>query len=216
MRTLSVLLAGFLIGAVAGTASAQALNFADLLAMLGGSGGGQPGTLPLDDTPVVQPPSGGDGGAQPQEDLPIPQESLAAARSRRPGTWVGAGIATYQERTAHVGRLGPYDIPEPEVPEDTQVLPIIINDLLGSFFDIINTAISGLNVFIQLQSGLGTSGSGAGAVDFNALLQQLLGTQSRPITEASTEAAASPTLPPEQPAPAESQSVVIPLAVPES
>ncbi|UCG32304.1 MAG: hypothetical protein JSU68_11625 [Phycisphaerales bacterium] len=211
MRTLSVLLAALLIGAVTDTASAQALNFADLLAMLGGPGGSQPGTLQPGDTPVIQPPGGGDGGAQPQEDLPIPQESLGAARNRRPGTWVSSGIATYLERTAHVGRLGPYNIPEPDAPEKTKVLPIIINDLLGSFFDIMNTAISGLNVFIQLQAGLGTSGSGAGGVDFNALLQQLLGSQSRPVTELSTEAAVLPPSPPVESAPVESQSVVVPL-----
>lgn len=205
MRVLSVLLAVFFVGAVTGTASAQALNFADLLGMLGGQGGIQPDTL----SPDVQPPAG--DGTQPQEQLPIPQESLGAARANRPGTWVGAAIATYQERTATVGRLGPFDIPEPDVPEETKVLPIIISDLLGSFFDIINTAITGLNVFIQLQSGLGTSGSGAGGVDFNALLQQLLGSQSRPVTEVSTEAAVSPPPPLAEPSPAESQSVVIPL-----
>jgi hypothetical protein len=211
MKTLSALLASLLIGVVSSTASAQGLNITDLLGMLGGSGGSQSGTTSPGQTPVVQPPSGGGTTTQPAEQLPIPQVSLRAARSHRPGTWVGAGIASYQERTAHIGTLGPYDIPQPDVPQQTKVIPTIINDLLGPFFDIINTAISGLNVFIQLQSGLGTSGSGASSTDFNALLQQLLSTQSRPITDVASEAAvAQPSLP-EDPAPADSQSVVVPV-----
>ena len=87
---------------------------------------------------------------------------------------VQAGIADYRARSSNVGRLGPFDDPlPPDLEEDVRVLPIIINDLLGSAFSLVNQVISAGNLLTSLQ--LGTLGSGTGGgFDLNSLLQQFL------------------------------------------
>ena len=216
MRIVTVLIALALLGAVTNTASGQALNISDLLAMLGEGGGltgdvgGSPAAGPGGGVVTGGPAQvGGDGRDGADEEALIPQQNLRAARSRRPGLWINAGIAHYQERTANLGVVGPSQVPVPEVPEETRVMPTIINDLLGSLFDMVNVVVNGLNVFTQLQSGL----QGGGGFDLQSLLQQFLSSQSSSSKEVVPESSGPlpeqgelrPHLEPEA-----SQAVVIP------
>ena len=186
MRVLAVLIGAMFLGAVTSAASAQTVDVSDLLGMLGGGGlAGDLGDLSTGGTGIDgRAPTGGADEAEPE--TLIPQENLRAARNRRPGLWVTAGIAHYQDRTSNLGVLGPSQAPVPDVPEEQRVLPIIVNDLLGSFFDIVNQVVAGLTVWTTLQSGLTSS---TGGIDFNTLIQQLVGSQGGASKEVVPEAA---------------------------
>ena len=206
MRVLAVLIGGTFLGAVTSAASAQTVDISDLLGLLGGTGlAGDVGDLGTTGPGIDgQVPDGGADEAEPE--TLIPQENLRAARSRRPGLWVTAGIAHYKERTSNLGVLGPSQAPVPDVPEEQRVLPIIVNDLLGSFFDMVNQVVGGLTLWTTLQSGLA-----GGMGDFDALVQQLVGSQSGASKEVVSEAAGPLPEPPEV-QPEADQAVVIPFA----
>jgi len=192
MRIVSCVSVLVLLGAGVTTAGAQGVDISQLLGMLGDLGTGpsadQDGSTPTGTTPLGDVPSGdgdvGDGGAA-DEPL-IPQENLRAFRSRRPGLWVNAGIAGYKERTGNVGRVGPSQVPMPDVPQETPIVPVIINDLLGSFFDIIDQVVTGMNLLTSFQSGTLGSVPGGG-FNVNNLLQQLMGQQGTTGKEVVTE-----------------------------
>jgi hypothetical protein len=221
MRIASFVFAGALLGAAVSSVNAQAVDISQLLGMLGdlgtGPSAGQNGTTPLPDgTPSGGTPSGGGDvgnggggdGATADEQL-IPQENLRAFRNRRPGLRVTAGIAHYKERTENLGHVGPSQVPMPDVPQQTRVLPVIINDLLGSFFDIINQVVTGMNLLTSFQSGTLGSVPGGG-FDINSLLQQLTGQQGTTAKAAVTrESAATDGLTEELPEP--DQAVVVPV-----
>lgn len=180
MNKLRLLAATVILGAVTSSANAQTVDINDLLNQLTGGGGipgltGDTGGTPTGDTGT--PGTGGtpSTGQETQEEMPIAQESLRRFRERRPGMRVQAGIADYLDRSSNVGRLGPFDDPTPpDLEEDVRVLPIIINDLLGSAFGLVNQVINAANLLTSLQ--LGTLGSGTGGgFDLNSLLQQFLG-----------------------------------------
>lgn len=182
----------------------QTVDIQSLLDQLLGGGGtglpgglGQspstgPGTTGLVPGTPTQTGGGADssgGGGASVLDLPTPQESLRSFRSRRPGLMVNAGIARYRERTANLGRVGPSAVELPDVDEEPKVLPIIVSDILGGFFDLFNQIISGVNLLTSIQ--LGTLGSGtSGGFDLNQLLQQFLNSQSaRSVASATPEPA---------------------------
>jgi len=208
MRVLAVLIGWTFLGAVTSAASAQTVDISDLLGMLGGSGlAGDLGDLGTTGPSIDgQTPDGGAGEAQPE--TLIPQENLRAARNRRPGLWVTAGIAHYHERTSNLGHVGPSQAPVPDVPEEQRVLPIIVNDVLGSFFDMVNQVVSGLAVWTTLQSGLA---GGTGGLDFDTLLRQLTGSQGGASKDIVSEPAGPLPEPPEV-QPEADQAVVIPFA----
>lgn len=185
MNKLRLLAVTVILGAVTSSANAQTVDIDDLLNQLLG-GGGIPGlTGDTGGTPTGGTPTGGTGtpggggtpstGQEMQEEGPIAQESLRRFRERRPGLRVQAGIADYVNRSSNVGRLGPFSDPTPpDLEEEVRVLPIIINDLLGSAFGLVNQVINAANLLTSLQ--LGTLGSGTGGgFDLNSLLQQFLG-----------------------------------------
>lgn len=183
----------------------QTVDIQSLLDQLLGGGGisGLPGGLgqspstgPSDvgavpSTPTLTGGGSGSGGVDEASELDTltPQESLRSIRNRRPGLMVNAGIARFRERTANLGRVGPSTVELPDVDEEPKVLPIIVSDILGGFFDLFNQVINGVNLLTSIQ--LGTLGSGtSGGFDLNQLLQQFLSSQSaRSVAPATPEPA---------------------------
>ncbi len=212
MNMLRLLAVTVILGALTTSANAQTVDINDLLNQLIGGGGlsgltGNTGGGDIQQGDVNLPGTGGttSTGDQAQEDRPIAQESLRRFRERRPGLDVQAGIADYRARSSNVGRLGPFeDQTPPDLEEDVRVLPIIINDLLGSAFSLVNQVISAGNLLTSLQ--LGTLGSGTGGgFDLNSLLQQFLGSSgAKSIEQVKSEIVDLPATKP-------STSVVVPV-----
>jgi len=210
MNMLRLLAVTVILGALTTSANAQTVDINDLLNQLIGGGGLSGLTGNTGGTSTGGTGSTGSGGTtstgdQAQEEMPIAQESLRRFRERRPGLMVQAGIADYRARSSNVGRLGPFeDQTPPDLEEDVRVLPIIINDLLGSAFSLVNQVISAGNLLTSLQ--LGTLGSGTGGgFDLNSLLQQFLGSSgAKSIEQVKSEIVDLPATKP-------STSVVVPV-----